>query len=202
MPPHRPSVHRYRSSAPLRTVQLHLPGSVLARTAAELGLGPVDPEALAASVSHTDALVIEAVRALSVNGAAGELYAESAAAFLAAHLLAGPAARAPLAPEDARIRRARAYLRERLSEPITLEDIAAEVHLSVFHFVRVFRDAVGETPHRYLTRMRIEQAQRLLTGTDLTVSAVAERCGFSNPGTFSATFLKSTGVRPSAYRNF
>jgi AraC family transcriptional regulator len=91
-------------------------------------------------------------------------------------------------------------MRERLAEPLTLAIIAAEVHLSVYHFVRVFREAVGQTPHRYLTRLRIEQAQRLLSTTSLSIERIARRCGFASPGALSSAFLRQTGVRPSAYR--
>jgi AraC family transcriptional regulator len=91
-------------------------------------------------------------------------------------------------------------MRERLADPLTLADIAAEVHLSVYHFIRVFREATGETPHRFLTRLRIEQARRLLAGTDLTIERIAERCGFASPGSLSSAFRAHVGVRPSAYR--
>ncbi|MFG1605001.1 helix-turn-helix domain-containing protein [Actinoplanes sp. NPDC049265] len=198
MPPHRATRHRYRGARSLRTVQVHLPGVTLARAAAELEVRPADPEVLPAAAGP---LVAEMIRTLGSAPPAGDLYAESAAAFLAAHLVAGNAAERRLPAEDARVRRALVVMRERLAEPLTLAELAGEVHLSVYHFVRVFRDAVGETPHRHLTRMRIEEARRLLDGTGLTVAAVAERCGFAGPEAFSAAFRRHTGVRPSAYRN-
>ncbi|MFD8029619.1 helix-turn-helix domain-containing protein [Streptomyces sp. NPDC059717] len=72
--------------------------------------------------------------------------------------------------------------------------------MSVYHFVRVFRNSTGETPHRYLTRLRIELAQRLLSETTLTIEQIAERCGFAGPGPLSSAFLRQVGVRPSVYR--
>lgn len=131
---------------------------------------------------------------------ADDVYAESAAEFLTTHLLTlGRHERLP-GPESAAVRAGIAVMRERLGEPLTLADIAAEVHLSVYHFVRVFRGATGETPHRYLTRLRIERARELLTGTDLTIGQIARRCGFVSPGALSTAFLGQVGVRPSVYR--
>ncbi|MFJ3639714.1 NAD(P)-binding domain-containing protein [Streptomyces sp. NPDC090108] len=100
----------------------------------------------------------------------------------------------------AAVRKAVAIMRDRLAEPLTLADIAAEVHLSVYHFLRVFRLATGETPYRYLTHLRIALAQRLLADSTLTIKQIAERCGFSGPGPLSAAFLRHSGVRPSVYR--
>ncbi|WP_228541971.1 AraC family transcriptional regulator [Nocardia sp. XZ_19_369] len=96
------------------------------------------------------------------------MYAESAAT----HLLTRGRHAPPPGPEHAAVRASVAVMRERFAEPLTLADIAAEVHLSVYHFIRVFREAIGETPHRFLTRLRIEQAQRLLSTTDLTVAGL------------------------------
>jgi AraC family transcriptional regulator len=202
--PHRPVVRRYRGDASMRSVQVHIPRDTIDSIAAQLG-GEVDYEAMAASLAAPDPLLEEAIRALGAPGGAGsELYAESAAAFLITHLLTRharlPVDRVPTR-EDARVRAAVAIMHQRLAEPVTLADLAAEVHLSVYHLVRVFREATGETPHRFLTRLRIEQAQRLLRDTDLPLDRIAHRCGFTRPEALSTAFLRHTGVRPSVYRN-
>ena len=57
----------------------------------------------------------------------------------------------------------RDLMRECLDEPLTLEDLSAEADLSVYHLLRSFRAAFGETPHEYLTRMRLERAKELLS---------------------------------------
>ncbi|CAL9611432.1 HTH-type transcriptional activator RhaS [Streptomyces sp. enrichment culture] len=99
------------------------------------------------------------------------------------------------------MRAAVAFLHERLADPVTLADLADEVHLSVYHLVRVFKKATGQTPHRFLTGLRVEAAKRLLRETDLTLDQIAPRCGFTGSGALSAAFLRHTGTRPSAYRN-
>ncbi|MBN6038217.1 helix-turn-helix domain-containing protein [Amycolatopsis sp. 195334CR] len=192
MVPGLASVRDYRTTSPLRTVQVTVP-SVTVEQVAE-GRTPDFPALTA------DPLVEQLVRALPPAAGAGDLYAESAAAFLVTHLLTGGRHERLPGPEHAAVRRAVAEMRERLAEPLTVAEIAAEAHLSVYHFIRVFRDATGETPHRFLTRLRIERARRLLSGTDLTVAQIADRCGFASPGALSTAFLGQVGVRPSVYR--
>ncbi|MCP2167671.1 AraC family transcriptional regulator [Goodfellowiella coeruleoviolacea] len=200
MIPGRASVREYRTTAPMRTIQVHIPSATVNRAAAQLGGPEPDFESLSAAVAAGDPVVEQLLRALPAASGANDLYAESAAAFLATHLLTqGRHVRLP-GPEHAAVRAGVALMRDRLAEPLTLADIAAEVHLSVYHFIRVFRAATGETPHRFLTRLRIERARRLLADSTLTIAQIAERCGFASPGALSAAFLSHVGVRPSVYR--
>ncbi|ATY11975.1 AraC family transcriptional regulator [Amycolatopsis sp. AA4] len=203
LPPDQPAVRRYRAMGALASVQVHIPRATVDSTAAQLGGAAVDFDALAASLTAGDPLVEEIIRAVGGAGAADDLYAESAAAFLTMQLLTRHTRRSPEAvptPENARVRAVVAAMRERLAEPITLADLAGAVHLSVYHLVRVFKEATGETPYRYLTGLRIDEAKRLLRDTDLTVSQIAGRCGFASPAALSTAFLRHTGTRPSAYR--
>ncbi|WP_206505525.1 helix-turn-helix domain-containing protein [Streptomyces chrestomyceticus] len=202
--PDRSVLRRYRADGPMRSVQVHIPRGTVERTAAQLGSREVDYESMAASVATGDPLLVEAIRAVGSAEEAGDLYAEASAAFLAVHLLTRHSrtqGRQAPAREDARVRAAIAFMRERLAEPLTLADVADEVHLSVFHLVRVFRRATGQTPHRYLTQLRVEEAKRLLRETGFTVARIAPLCGFADSGALSTAFLRHTGVRPSAYRN-
>ncbi|MFE0025984.1 helix-turn-helix domain-containing protein [Amycolatopsis sp. NPDC059021] len=197
-------LNRYRGDGAMRSIQVHIPRGTVETVVAELGGHTVDYEAMAASVAAGDPLVEEAVRTIGFLGEADDLYAESAAAFLTTHLLtrhARPSGEQTMTREDARVRAAVAVMRDRLADPITLADIADEVHLSVFHLVRVFKEATGVTPYRYLSRLRIEEAKRLLHDTDLAIAQIAVRCGFASPGALSAAFLRHTGARPSVYRN-
>lgn len=200
MVPGRESTRDYRTTSAMRTVQVHIPSATVARAAARLGGSAPDFETLSAAVAAGDPVVEHLIRALPAVGSADDLYAESAAEFLTTHLLTlGRHERLP-GPEHAAVRAGIAVMRDRLAEPLTLADIAAEAHLSVYHFVRVFRAATGETPYRYLTRLRIERARGLLTDSDLTIGQIADRCGFASPGALSTAFLGHVGVRPSVYR--
>ncbi|MEU8417375.1 AraC family transcriptional regulator [Amycolatopsis japonica] len=202
--PGKPLRRRYRGDEAMRSLQVHIPGTTVDSVAARLGGRAVDHEAMAASVAEGDPLLDELVRAVGNAREDDDLYAESAAAFLTVHLLTRHA-RKPGPPsagrEDDRVRAAIAMMRDRLADPLSVAEIAGGVHLSVYHFIRVFKEKTGETPHRFLGGLRIEEARRLLRGTDLPIAAIAGRCGFATPGALSAAFLKHTGSRPSEYRN-
>jgi len=99
----------------------------------------------------------------------------------------------------ARVLRARDAIHARYAEPLRLGQLAREAALSPFHFLRIFRSAFGETPHQYLTRVRIEAAKRLLLA-DAPVTDVCFEVGFQSLGSFSALFARRVGAPPSAFR--
>jgi AraC family transcriptional regulator len=196
---------RWHGPARTLTTHVHLPGALVDRTALELWgkdatrLGR--PDALAVE-DPVLASVAEALSAAALAGA-DELYAESAAAFLAVHLLTRHAA-APqpreLGREELRTRRAVQFIRDNHHLPLTLADMAAAADLSPFHFLRVFKAATGQTPYRYLTRVRVERACRHLERGDLSVTEIAQVCGFATPSRFASAFRAQIGQSPSAYR--
>jgi AraC-like DNA-binding protein len=96
--------------------------------------------------------------------------------------------------------RVRDFLREELEEPLTLADLSLEAGLSEWHFLRAFRSAFGETPHEYLTRLRLERARDLLTITSRSVTEICFDVGFTSLGSFSTLFRRHVGVSPAAYR--
>ena len=98
-----------------------------------------------------------------------------------------------------RLLRARDAIHARYAQSLRLEDLAREATLSPFHFLRLFRYAFGETPHQYLTRVRIDAAKRLLLA-DAPVTDVCFDVGFQSLGSFSALFAKRVGSPPSAFR--
>jgi AraC-like DNA-binding protein len=99
-----------------------------------------------------------------------------------------------------RLSNAAAIIHARLDERIAVADIAAEACLSPFHFHRAFTSFFGETPHRYLTRLRLERARALLRGSDRGVADVARDCGFESLGSFTTLFTKRFGTPPGRFR--
>ncbi|MFE7001426.1 helix-turn-helix transcriptional regulator [Streptomyces griseus] len=91
-------------------------------------------------------------------------------------------------------------IRERYSEPLTLDDLADAALVSKFHFLRVFSRVVGVTPGRFLSAVRLSEAKRLLSGTKLTVAEVSERVGYGSPGSFARRFTEAVGMSPTQYR--
>ncbi|CAI8860324.1 AraC family transcriptional regulator [Pseudomonas sp. IT-347P] len=91
-------------------------------------------------------------------------------------------------------------LRAQLAAPPSLEELAAAVNLSPFHFARVFRRATGMPPHTWLMQQRIAQARTLLQHGCLPVE-VAAQLGFADQSHLSRQFKQAYGVGPAAYRS-
>lgn len=96
--------------------------------------------------------------------------------------------------------RARDLVDARYSEPLTVDDLAAEAGLSRAHFSVEFKRAFGVTPHVYLLTRRLERAAHLLRYTDRSVTTVCMDVGLSSVGSFTASFRRLYGHTPTAYR--
>ncbi len=122
-------------------------------------------------------------------------------AFTAVSLRYGDLTARPRAAgrEPQAVRRAREYLDAHLESPVELADLAGAVGLSRFHLLRVFRAAVGTTPHGYLTDRRIQRAKDMLGGV-LPLAEVAVACGFCDQAHFNRVFKARVGVAPGHYR--
>ncbi len=100
----------------------------------------------------------------------------------------------------ARLRRVRDRIDREYAQPLDVEALARDAHMSAGHFSREFRRAYGESPYSYLMTRRIERAMALLRRGDLSVTEVCFAVGCSSLGTFSTRFTELAGVSPSAYR--
>lgn len=109
-----------------------------------------------------------------------------------------PQAREPGA-EPRAVALAKELLAARLGEPPSLEELATLVHLSPFHFARVFRRATGLPPHAWLKQRRLEQARALLRSGCAPLQ-VALQLGFSDQSHLTRQFKQSYGVSPGEYR--
>jgi AraC-like DNA-binding protein len=92
------------------------------------------------------------------------------------------------------------YIEEHLPEDPSLAILADVVRLSPYHFVRSFKQSFGLPPHRYMSRLRVEQAKALLANPAMSVTQVGFNLGFSETSSFTTTFRKHTGLTPTAYR--
>lgn len=98
------------------------------------------------------------------------------------------------------VSRVRAYIDEHLSERIHVKDLSAVARRSTAHFCRSFKRTLGETPHNYITRRRLDQSQRLMLTDDASLSEIAVLCGFSDQAHFCNRFRKAVGQSPAAWR--
>ena len=84
--------------------------------------------------------------------------------------------------------------------PIDLEDAAAQAGISPFHFLRLFSDVLGVTPHQYLVRSRLRHAARRLADDDSPITDIAYDVGFGDLSNFVRTFHRAAGVSPLRFR--
>ena len=100
----------------------------------------------------------------------------------------------------ARLRRVRDRIDREYAQPLDVEALARDAHMSAGHLSRQFRLAYGESPYSYLMTRRIERAMALLRRGDLSVTETCFAVGCSSLGTFSTRFAELVGVPPSVYR--
>jgi AraC-like DNA-binding protein len=95
-----------------------------------------------------------------------------------------------------RLARGVAFIHGSISEPFTVADVAREACLSRFHFHRLFTAMTGETPHRYIARLRLGRARAMLRDRRRSIGEVALASGFATPSAFSSAYSKYFGVSP------
>ncbi len=96
--------------------------------------------------------------------------------------------------------RVRAYLEDRLCEPLDLEQLAHVACLSPCHFHRVFRAMTGEAVGEHLRRIRLERAALLLRHSNREISEVALAVGYESPAAFTRAFERGFGASPTVWR--
>lgn len=89
---------------------------------------------------------------------------------------------------------------ERYTEQLSLRDVAQAVGMTPGYLTTVVRRRTGRTVQDWILRRRMDQARRLLSGTDLPIAEIARRAGFPDPGYFSRQFRRAFGVPPRAWR--
>lgn len=92
------------------------------------------------------------------------------------------------------------YMRDNLTRPVTLEELAATMDYSPDHFVKRFRAALGCTPYRFFLQKRIDAARHYLATTSMTIQQISKRCGFNDPLYFARLFRKYERMPPARYR--
>jgi AraC family transcriptional regulator len=137
----------------------------------------------------------------------GRMYAEglslSLMGWLSVHYRAAPAPTVNVSVlSQAQKQRVCELFEIRLGEQLSVEDLAASVGLSPFHFSRVFKASFGEPPHRHLLRKRVERALTLLkSDRDTSIAEIAVLVGFASQAHLTAAFRRHTGMTPARWRS-
>ena len=98
------------------------------------------------------------------------------------------------------LQRSKDLIDSRYADPLDTAALAAQACCSEAHFIRSFKRAFGETPHRYLLTRRLERAAALLRTTDHSVAEICLEVGLSSVGSFTTSFRRAHGMTPTAYR--
>lgn len=91
------------------------------------------------------------------------------------------------------------YIKSHIDQKLTLDEIASEVGLSKYYFLREFKNATTMTPVEYINSVRCENAKKLLLKKKYPIHEIAQKCGFTNDSYFSKVFRHHTGLLPSEF---
>lgn len=213
MPAGAPSRGVELSDGRFDSLIIALPQRAMSQAADELLSAPVDAITVRQMGGFKDP-VIESIgrslaRELDEPHPLGRLYAETAAATLEAYLLRRFSNRSddaqPAPPRGAlnasRLRKTLDLINERIGDDLSLKELALETSLSVFHFARAFKAATGVAPHQYVLERRVARARDLLAQGELSLSEIAQACGFASQAHLTNVFKRAVGVTPGVYRS-
>ena len=93
-------------------------------------------------------------------------------------------------------------IEERIQEKLTVENLAHSIHFSKYHYQRMFREVVGDSVMRYVTKRRLSLAAEELAETDTSILDIALKKGFDSHEGFSRSFRTYMGVSPTEYRKY
>jgi AraC family transcriptional regulator len=199
----------WRWDRPTEEAHVFLHADFLDRIAAEAGNGRAE---ISDRLAFTDTPLRHTILALTEEmqrpGSISPLFFDMAADVIARRILfrhcqkVGKKTGASMAGAltARQLRRVLSLVEDRLSEDISLDDLAGAAGLSRFHFVRAFKTAVGTPPHRWLVGLRIERAKELLLSRATTIIDVASLVGFESQSHFGQVFLSHVGMPPREWR--
>lgn len=195
----------------LEVLHIHIPARFLdgAKDEYRHRAAPFRGQPLSALSFH-DPVIAQVALSLkeAIETGVPDLYAQSAAQFLATHLLSSQGGW-PDAAEDnrcpgtlggRRLAHVLEYMNVHYNESLSLNQLAEEAGVSCFHFMHLFKKSVGTTPHHYLIRIRMDAAALMLSNTDQSVMEIALACGYQSAAHFSAAFQKQFSQSPSQSR--
>jgi len=134
----------------------------------------------------------------------GALYAESISLAVVSCLWGKYAVRHSIRHVNglspAKISMLKDWIKNNISQDISLVQMGNVVGLSPQHLSRCFKQAMGESPYQYLLEIRMNEAKRLLRGGDHSMTEVAFATGYSSPSHFSTAFRKATGMAPTQFQ--
>ncbi|MHC5853171.1 AraC family transcriptional regulator [Nostoc sp.] len=132
----------------------------------------------------------------------GDLLIDSFKTTLAIHLLRNYCTTQPKLSSYANglsqaiLKQVTEYIHEHLHQDLKLADLSAIAQLSPYHFLRLFKQRMGITPHQYILQRRIEKAKHLLKHSNLSIAEIAMRTGFCDQSHLTRCFKHIVGITP------
>jgi AraC family transcriptional regulator len=205
-----PSYWRLNDEVVNESLHLYLSPQLIREAAASFGFGgshiAIEPQ-IGVCDEQLHHLGMSLLCELKEANVLGRLTADSLAYVLALQLVRRSSilkdvkvSRGGMAPN--KLRKAIEFINQSLEQvqTVAVSAIAAKVGMSYFHFSRAFKQSMGVSPVAYMIEGRVEQAKKLLAETDVPISEIAQRVGFSSQSHFSATFRKLARTTPQAFR--
>ena len=197
--------------APLECLHLFMPASLLERSAlADYDIDP-DRTRLAYAAAVADPVMAQlggTLRAFMCGGGRHDdrIFCDgirtAVAARLMGHYTVDRWSAPPPAPtlDHRRLKRVLEFIEAHLADALSLDDLAGQACLSPFHFARLFREAMGVPPYRYVSERRVEAAKAMLAGDGSSLAQIALDTGFGSQASFTRVFGKATGMTPGQHR--
>jgi len=191
------------------SLHIHLKPEIIRQTAeaSEIDtkrIGLVDCFGKQDSQLHQIAMLLLAE--LESDGIMGQLYVESLIQVLAIHLLRHySSVTQTITPENKRLTHAQLqqtidYIHAHLDQDLSLAKLASIINISPTYFASLFKQSMGVAPHQYVIQQRVEQAKFMLSKTDLAISDIASKVGFSSQSHLTQQFKRLTGMTPKQVR--
>lgn len=200
-------------TAPIpQTMHLYLPTALFNRLTDDFNLPVVPAYSIHYVAGIRDEVIEQIGRSilfeLANESAVGRMYVETASLALAARLVRKYCESGACVPtetsahrlNDIRLRRVLDYIAANIEDDITLGQLAGIAAYSPFHFARKFVLAMGVSPHRYISRKRLEKAMAELAAGKLPLAEIALNAHFSSQASFTRAFHRGTGMTPKEYR--
>ena len=200
-------------TAPIpQTMHLYLPIALFDRLNDDINLPAAPAYSIRHAVGISDDVIDQIGRSilseLTVETAASRIYVEAASLTLAARLLQKHCDSGACAPTESsahsldhmRLRRVLDYIAANIGDDISLANLAGIAGYSTFHFARKFTLAMGVPPHRYISRIRLENAMAQLAAGKLPLAEIALNAHFSSQASFTRAFHRAAGMTPKEYR--
>ena len=185
--------------APLECLHLFMPASLLERSAlADYDIDP-DRTRLAYAAAVADPVMAQLggmLQAFMRGGSRHDdrIFCDGIRTAVAARLMGH------YTVDRRRLKRVLEFIEAHLADALSLDDLASQACLSPFHFARLFREAVGVPPHRYVSERRVEAAKAMLAVDGASLAQISLETGFGSQASFTRVFGKATGMTPGQHR--